>query len=77
MLFHRTGINKSNNIRRAINHIYAHPSARQQYSFPTMLGERDDITNENIRTILGYGSETPTSPLQWRLQKLKYTETKR
>jgi ectoine hydroxylase-related dioxygenase (phytanoyl-CoA dioxygenase family) len=74
MLFHRTGLNNSSSDRRAINHIYAHPSARQQYSFPGTLGEREDIKDENIRSILGYGSETPLSALDWRLQKIKNLE---
>lgn len=76
MLFHRTGLNNSNEIRRGINHIYAHSSARQQYSFPSMLGERKDITDDDIRTILGYDSETPSSILEWRMQKLKNIEKK-
>jgi ectoine hydroxylase-related dioxygenase (phytanoyl-CoA dioxygenase family) len=69
MLFHRSGSNRSNNVRRAVNHIYTLPLIKQQISFPRMLNGKfgDDPF---LRYFLGYDSETGESVQAWRERKL-------
>jgi ectoine hydroxylase-related dioxygenase (phytanoyl-CoA dioxygenase family) len=69
MLFHRAGTNRSNSIRRAVNHIYTLPLMKQQISFPRMLNGKfgDDPF---LRYFLGYDSETGDSVQAWRERKL-------
>lgn len=71
MLYHRTGANKSTSDRVGVNHIYTQPFAKQQYSFPFMLGDRPDIVDTKVRTILGYGFEPALDVQSWRKTKLK------
>ena len=71
MLYHRTGSNQSGKVRRGINHIVTQPFVKQQYSFPHMLGPREDITNPQVRTLLGYGFEPALDVKSWRKAKLE------
>ncbi|TFH72259.1 phytanoyl-CoA dioxygenase [Gammaproteobacteria bacterium LSUCC0112] len=71
MLFHRTGANTSNMVRRGINHIVTQPFIKQQYNFPYMLGPREDITDPKVRTLLGYGFEPALDVKSWRKMKLE------
>jgi len=71
MLYHRTGANTSNMVRRGINHIVTQPFFKQQYSLPHMLGKRDDITDPKVRTLLGYGFEPALDVKSWRKTKLE------
>lgn len=72
MIYHRSGINRGAQPRRAVNHIYTLPLIKQQISIPRMLKGRlsDDPF---LRTFLGYDSETGKSVQQWRQQKLAQT----
>jgi ectoine hydroxylase-related dioxygenase (phytanoyl-CoA dioxygenase family) len=69
MLFHRSGTNRSNIVRRAVNHIYTLPLIKQQISFPRMLNGKfgDDPF---LRYFLGYDSETGDTVQAWREKKL-------
>ena len=65
MLFHRAGANKSQNIRRAVNHLYTTPILKQQYDFPRALGDRPDFDPATER-LLGYTSQVPIDVRAWR-----------
>jgi len=69
MTYHRSGINRSDRPRRAVNHIYTLPLIKQQISLPHMLGGKfsDDPF---LRTFLGYDSQTGASVQHWRERKL-------
>lgn len=70
MLFHRGGINRSQNIRRGVNHMYALPFVNQQINMSAMLGEkyRDDAF---LSKFLGYESAAETSVVSWRAKRLE------
>ncbi len=65
MLFHRAGANKSQLIRRGVNHLYTIPIIKQQYDFPRALGERPGI-DPTIARLLGYTSQVPIDDRAWR-----------
>lgn len=65
MLFHRAGTNKSQIIRRGVNHIYTVPIMKQQYDFPRALGERPEI-DSTLAKLLGYTSQVPINDRVWR-----------
>lgn len=65
MLFHRAGSNKSQIIRRAVNHLYTTPILKQQYDFPRSLGARPDL-DPTIAQLLGYTSQVPLDDRAWR-----------
>ena len=69
MLFHRGGRNRSQRIRRALNHMYTLPLIKQQISFPKMLAGkyRDD---QFLSKFLGYESETGAAVNEWREERL-------
>jgi hypothetical protein len=69
MLYHRTGVNRSRMIRRAVNHIYTLPLIKQQISFPAMLGS-NFTADPFLRFFLGYENETDPSVQAWREKKL-------
>ncbi len=73
MLFHRTGVNRSGGVRRAVNRIYALPLVKQQISLSRVLRGRfrDDPF---LRGFLGYDSETGESAREWRRTKLARVE---
>jgi ectoine hydroxylase-related dioxygenase (phytanoyl-CoA dioxygenase family) len=73
MLFHRGGINKSTNIRRGVNHMYALPFVKQQIDMPKMLGGKysDDAF---LSKFLGYESAVETSVVSWRSKRLEKAE---
>jgi ectoine hydroxylase-related dioxygenase (phytanoyl-CoA dioxygenase family) len=70
MVYHRSGHNSSGHTRRAVNHIYALPLIKQQFSLPKIFGGRyaDDPL---LRRLIGYDSETAEGVQQWREQKLR------
>jgi ectoine hydroxylase-related dioxygenase (phytanoyl-CoA dioxygenase family) len=70
MLYHRTGKNTSEMVRRAINHIITPPFIRQQYNFPKML-KNHGVSDPAIRKYLGFEMELPDDALAWRLSKLR------
>lgn len=69
MVYHRSGVNSSGRVRRAVNHIYTLPLIKQQISLPEMLRGRfaDDPF---LRTLLGYDSQTGDDVQHWRQRKL-------
>jgi len=76
MLFHRAGENRSDAIRRGVNHVFVLPFMRQQIDLPAMLNGRfaDD---PRLRRLLGYESRTPMSVLDYRRERLdKLSKTK-
>ncbi|MBV9861824.1 MAG: phytanoyl-CoA dioxygenase family protein [Alphaproteobacteria bacterium] len=69
MTFHRSGLNRSDRVRRGVNHVFVLPFLRQQVDLPAMLGGRyaEDPT---LRRLLGYDAQTPKSVLEWRRGRL-------
>lgn len=71
MLFHRTGKNFSQNVRRAVNHIIVPPMLRQQYDFPAIFDYNSvEVKDAEIRQYLGYEYTVPKSIKEWRDQKI-------
>ena len=69
MVYHRSGLNRSGRVRRAINHIYSLPLIKQQISLPNMLGgEFSD--DPFLRRFLGYDTQTGEGVRAWREFKL-------
>jgi ectoine hydroxylase-related dioxygenase (phytanoyl-CoA dioxygenase family) len=68
MLFHRGGLNRSANTRRALNHMYTLPLIRQQISFPRMLGGKFS-EDAFLRRFLGYEAETADNVRDWREER--------
>jgi ectoine hydroxylase-related dioxygenase (phytanoyl-CoA dioxygenase family) len=69
MIYHRGGLNRTAEPRRAINHMYTLPLLRQQISVPKLLGGRyqDDPF---LRRFLGYEIETPDSVRAFREERI-------
>jgi ectoine hydroxylase-related dioxygenase (phytanoyl-CoA dioxygenase family) len=65
MLFHRAGSNRSQMVRRAVNHLYTVPMIKQQYDFPRALGALPDV-DPAIARLLGYTSQVPLDDKAWR-----------
>jgi len=65
MLFHRAGKNRSNIIRRAVNHLYTTPIFKQQYDFPRALANRSGL-DPMIARLLGITSQVPVNDKAWR-----------
>lgn len=72
MLFHRAGRNRSNIVRRAVNHVYTKPILKQFYDFPRALGDRTDLDPSDAR-LLGYTSQVPVDDVAWRRARLERT----
>jgi ectoine hydroxylase-related dioxygenase (phytanoyl-CoA dioxygenase family) len=69
MVYHRSGVNRSGRVRRAVNHIFTLPLIKQQISLPKML--RGAFADDPfLRGFLGYDTETGDSALRWREFKL-------
>lgn len=64
MLFHRTGSNRSQGVRRAVNQLYTVPIIKQQYDFPRALGERG--LDAAAARLLGYTAQVPLDDKMWR-----------
>tara|TARA_B100000424_G_scaffold256373_1_gene236285 strand:- start:62 stop:922 length:861 start_codon:yes stop_codon:yes gene_type:complete len=71
MMFHRTGQNNSNSIRRCINQYYAPPIIKQTISFAKSLGNKKTF-KKDVKMILGYGyeNEPAYSAKLWRKNKI-------
>jgi ectoine hydroxylase-related dioxygenase (phytanoyl-CoA dioxygenase family) len=65
MLFHRAGPNRSQVIRRGVNHVYTTPIIKQNYDFPRALGRQEDL-DPFIARLLGYTSQVPLDDKVWR-----------
>ena len=73
MTYHRGGVNRSNGLRRGVNHLFGLPFIKQHISFPQSLrGKyRDD---PSLSKFLGYDTEAAESVFsgeQNRLQSAK------
>jgi ectoine hydroxylase-related dioxygenase (phytanoyl-CoA dioxygenase family) len=65
MLFHRAGANRSEHVRRAVNHVYTIPLIAQQISLPSALdGKYSD--NPSLARLLGYDNAPARSVTAWR-----------
>jgi ectoine hydroxylase-related dioxygenase (phytanoyl-CoA dioxygenase family) len=70
MMFHRAGANRSDRIRRGVNHIYTLPMIQQQISLPSALGGRHS-DDPRLRRLLGYESPPAANALEWRTQRVE------
>lgn len=70
MLFHRAGINTTNNSRRGVVTIYGAPFIKQQISIPHQLGgkfKEDPL----LAMLLGYDGMASESVLAWRQRAIE------
>ncbi len=70
MMYHRSGSNSTENIRRGINNMYVAPFIKQQISFPNMLNGRFS-DHEFYSRFLGYESETDSDVKSFRLKRIR------
>ncbi|MHB1947184.1 MAG: phytanoyl-CoA dioxygenase family protein [Gammaproteobacteria bacterium] len=69
MVYHRTGENRSNFVRRAINNIFTIPMLQQAINLPKLLkGKFSD--DPDLRKILGYEWPTVDSVAEWRMHRI-------
>lgn len=70
MIYHRGGVNRSNGLRRGVNHLFGLPFIKQQISFPRSLKgkHRNDPV---LSKLLGYDTEAAESVVQWRTNRLQ------
>ncbi|MFL6520971.1 MAG: phytanoyl-CoA dioxygenase family protein [Chthoniobacterales bacterium] len=73
MTYHRGGVNRSNGLRRGVNHLFGLPFIKQQISFPRSLNGKykDDST---LSRFLGYDTEAADSVVAWRTNRLQATK---
>jgi ectoine hydroxylase-related dioxygenase (phytanoyl-CoA dioxygenase family) len=69
MVFHRSGINRSKRIRRAVNHVIGAPILAQQVDIPAML-DREAPTDAWLAGYLGYRWNPPRDVAAWRRQRI-------
>jgi ectoine hydroxylase-related dioxygenase (phytanoyl-CoA dioxygenase family) len=69
MAFHRAGLNRSQRIRRGVNHVIGAPILNQQIDIPRMLGA-DAPAEPWLAGYLGYRWNPAADVKNWRLQKL-------
>jgi ectoine hydroxylase-related dioxygenase (phytanoyl-CoA dioxygenase family) len=69
MVYHKAGYNSSNNVRRAINHVYTTGIFKQQLNLPAMLNKKY-ATDPQLKVLLGFESVVPDSDAEWRTKKL-------
>ena len=69
MMYHRSGVNTSENPRRGINNMYVLPFIKQQISFPNMLNGRFSADQE-LSKLLGYDSETDLDVRSFREKRI-------
>lgn len=74
-LFHASGTNNTNKVRRALPITFSLPYYKQLLDYPRAIGvEKYESFDEHIRRILGYDSRVPESTSEWYspLDKLLY-----
>lgn len=65
-LFHASGTNNSDKVRRALPITFSLPYYKQLLDYPKAIGnEKKDLFDEKIRKILGYDARVPESVSQW------------
>ena len=72
MLFHRAGVNRTEGMRRAVNHVYTIPLIGQQISLPAALGGRYS-DEPALARLLGYDNAPAPSVTGWRERRLRRT----
>jgi ectoine hydroxylase-related dioxygenase (phytanoyl-CoA dioxygenase family) len=73
MIFHRSGINRSGRVRRAINHVFGCPILGQQIDIPAMLGKAAPA-DPWLAGFLGYRWNPAASVLEWRGRRIAAAE---
>jgi len=74
MAFHRAGVNRSNRVRRGINHVIGVPILGQQVDIPAMLA-REAPDDPLAAGYLGYRWNPVADVRNWRLRKLAQQPT--
>lgn len=69
MTFHRAGVNRSDRIRRGVNHVFGAPILSQQVDIPAMLG-RDAPDDPWLAGFLGYRWNPVQDVAAWRRRKI-------
>jgi ectoine hydroxylase-related dioxygenase (phytanoyl-CoA dioxygenase family) len=64
MLYHAGSVNMTARDRRAVNHVFTIPLLRQQFHFPSVLGDGAAFSAEQ-KKILGYGLQEYRSISDW------------
>ena len=65
-LFHASGVNKTDNVRRALPITFSLPYYKQLLDYPRAIGyENSESFNQDMRTLLGYNSRVPSSISEW------------
>ena len=72
MLFHRGGINRSANVRRAVNHLIGLPFMAQQIDIPSALASTGARVPDGdaIRKYLGYRWSPASDVTDWRSRRM-------
>jgi len=72
MLYHRGGINVSNGVRRAVNHLIGLPFLAQQVNFESALESVGAAApaDPNVRKYLGFRWSPATSAKDWRKRRM-------
>lgn len=69
MAFHRAGVNRSNRVRRAVNHVFGVPILAQQVDIPAMLN-REPPEDPWLQGFLGYRWNPTRNVAEWRRQRI-------
>jgi ectoine hydroxylase-related dioxygenase (phytanoyl-CoA dioxygenase family) len=69
MVFHRAGLNRSNRVRRAVNHVLGAPILAQQIDIPAML-QRPAPDDPWLAGYLGYKWNPKAGVSAWRNQRI-------
>lgn len=72
MLFHRAGINLSQGVRRAVNHLIGLPFMAQQIDMPRAIAALGKVAveDEATRKYLGYRWSPAQDVMEWRTRRL-------
>jgi ectoine hydroxylase-related dioxygenase (phytanoyl-CoA dioxygenase family) len=69
MVFHRAGVNRSDRVRRGVNHVFGVPILSQQVDIPAML-DREPPDDPWLAAYLGYRWSAVKDVASWRLRKI-------
>jgi ectoine hydroxylase-related dioxygenase (phytanoyl-CoA dioxygenase family) len=75
MLYHRAGANRSQHVRRGINHMFSIPLFKQQIAIPQALRGAGIEPPIDMRRLLGYETEEPATALEWRQRRWEKMHT--
>ena len=71
MLYHRAGRNRSNIVRRGINHLFTRAFIKQQISLPRLMKHKVGDLSDFQQQVLGFGCDVPDSVIDWRQCRLR------